>query len=88
MLLKGLPPDSAFMAGEARWTRTDEFLAAQLELTDGWSRLLFAAAGGKPKGKPLRIERPALPDDDKPEKKEIETDTMKIARWFAIHSGA
>jgi hypothetical protein len=40
------------------WTNANELAAIQCELTDAWSRLIFTALGGKPKGKPLTIQRP------------------------------
>jgi len=94
VLVNGLPSDSPVWSEES-WTRRDEFAALQLELTDVWSRLIFSALGGKPKGERLKIRRPfetgaaaAQAPDKPPEKrqhvvKSFEDGGMRdIARFF------
>jgi hypothetical protein len=77
-LVQGLPLDAATWREERTWTQRDELAALQVELTDVWGRLIFSALGGKPKGKPLRIARPA----QQAEEKQITSDPGEIARWF------
>lgn len=59
VLIQGLPPDAAVWRQETAWTNQDELAAAHMELLDMWMRIQVQIwTGNKPKGKPLRIERP------------------------------
>lgn len=83
MLINGLPPDAAVWREETAWTFRDELAATQIEITDIWFRNLFVALGGKPKGKPIRIERPKQGEPEKQSKRT--NDPAVIAGFFAKH---
>lgn len=90
-LVEGLPYDSATWREDNEWTNTDELLAANLELSDAWSRLLFRALGGKLQSgsKPIQVQRPGSAQRSQSSstgetngKPPIEKDRRKIAQWF------
>jgi hypothetical protein len=79
-LVQGLPPDAACWR-EDMFTRQEEFAAAQIEVTDQWLSNLAQLLGAKRQSlpKPIRVPRPG---DGRVQRAEIETDPMKIERFF------